>query len=113
LINAGRALLVQYEPFLEELKKGRFTAILDVNYIEPLPENYPFRFLPNVILTPHNAGWGRQGFYVEFILNEFERFFSGKSLLYEVNMERSKRMTCEQIASDYSEKMKSMMQNFQ
>jgi phosphoglycerate dehydrogenase-like enzyme len=78
---------------LRELEKGRFTAILDVYHQEPLPESSPLHRMPNVILTPHNAGrpsWGR---FVPLILEEFERFFSGRALKYEVSYERAMKMT--------------------
>ena len=41
---------------IEELKKGRFFACLDVTSPEPPSVDNPLRTLPNVILTPHMAG---------------------------------------------------------
>jgi phosphoglycerate dehydrogenase-like enzyme len=35
-------------------------AGLDVTDPEPLPEDHPLRTLPNVVLTPHNAGLSRR-----------------------------------------------------
>ena len=95
LINAGRAKLVQREAFLEELKKERFTAILDVHYKEPLPEDSPFRQLKNVILTPHNAGVGTRSRYLTCVLGELSRFFKGEPLQHEVTIKRVETMTDE------------------
>jgi phosphoglycerate dehydrogenase-like enzyme len=97
LINTGRADLVQEVPLLEELRKNRFTAIFDVHYHEPLPPDDPFCVLPNVVLTPHCAGGGQTGFYVPFVLREFERFFAGQPLEGEVTAARAANMTQETL----------------
>lgn len=93
LINAGRANLVQEEALLAELRKGRFTAVLDVHYREPLPDDSPFRALPNVVLTPHLGARGRDGLYVGHVLEEFDRFFRGEPLTSEVTPERADTMS--------------------
>jgi phosphoglycerate dehydrogenase-like enzyme len=97
LINTGRADLVQQAPLMAELRKNRFTAIFDVHYHEPLPPDDPMCALPNVVLTPHCAGAGDQGLYVPFVLEEFERFFSGRPMEGEVTAERSANMTQEAL----------------
>lgn len=56
LVNTARGLLVDEQALVEELKKQRFTACLDVTNPEPPSPDHPFRSLPNVILTPHVAG---------------------------------------------------------
>lgn len=55
-INTARGLEVEEEALIEELKKGRFFACLDVTSPEPPSADNPLRTLPNVILTPHMAG---------------------------------------------------------
>lgn len=95
LINAGRARLVQEEPLLAELRKGRFQAILDVHYKEPLPADSPFRGLPGVILAPHLAGRGKEGLYIPHVLEEFDRFFRGAPLESEITPERAATMSDE------------------
>ncbi len=97
LINAGRADLVEPRALLESLKTGRFTAVLDVHYEEPLPASSPFHGLPNVILTPHCAGFPGRENYVPFVLNEFARFFNGEPLMAEITRERAGMMTDESL----------------
>jgi phosphoglycerate dehydrogenase-like enzyme len=81
------------------LRLQRITAILDVHYIEPLPVQSPFRGLSNVILTPHNAGYGRREFYVPHVLNEFHRFFTNRPLQHEVHPAAVARMTDESLVT--------------
>ncbi|MCD6231533.1 hydroxyacid dehydrogenase [Candidatus Aerophobetes bacterium] len=85
-INTARGSLVDEEALIEELKKGRITACLDVTDPEPPGKDSFLRRLPNVILTPHIAGAVannrfRQGNYA---VNEIIRFFSGEKVRYEV-----------------------------
>jgi len=93
LINAGRAHLVQEAALLAELRKNRFTAVLAVHYSEPLPEDSPFRGLPNVIVTPHVAGRGKEGLYAKHVLEEFDRFFRGEPVTSAVSQDRAVTMT--------------------
>ena len=95
LINCGRAPLIQEEALIAELKKERFWGIFDVHYKEPVPDDYPLRGMPNVILTPHNAGREGREFYVKVILEEFDRFYRGEPLKNEVAEERAAMMTDE------------------
>lgn len=54
LINTARGPLIDEQALIEALKKGKIGgAALDVYETEPLPPQHPFRFLPNVIATPH------------------------------------------------------------
>ena len=98
LINAGRARLVQEEALLAEVRKQRFLTILDVHYKEHVPADSPFRGMPNVILTPHVAGRGKEGLYIPHVLEEFDRFFRGEPLISEVTQERALGMTDESKA---------------
>ena len=56
LINTARGGIVDHEALIEELEAGRINAVLDVTDPEPPPDDSPLRSLPNVFLTPHQAG---------------------------------------------------------
>jgi D-2-hydroxyacid dehydrogenase (NADP+) len=56
-INVGRGGTVRTEDLIEALDKGKLAgAGLDVFEQEPLPPEHRLWTMPNVILTPHNAG---------------------------------------------------------
>ena len=55
-INTARGAIVDEQALIAELRKGRFTAALDVYEKEPLADDSPLRMLPNAILAPHAAG---------------------------------------------------------
>ena len=56
LINTGRGALVEREALLDALAQGRIRAGLDVFHDEPVKAGDPVLALPNVVLSPHNAG---------------------------------------------------------
>ena len=56
LINTGRGALIERSALLEALGEGRLWAGLDVFHEEPLKAGDPILALPNVVLSPHNAG---------------------------------------------------------
>lgn len=56
-INVGRGATVRTEDLIEALNNGIIAgAGLDVFEQEPLPAEHPLWSMPNVIVTPHNAG---------------------------------------------------------
>jgi phosphoglycerate dehydrogenase-like enzyme len=58
LINIGRGAIVVLDDLVAALRAGRLAgAALDVYEIEPLPAGHPLWDFPNVILTPHTAGY--------------------------------------------------------
>ena len=56
LVNTARGLEIEEPALIEELKKGRFFACLDVTSPEPPAADNPLRSMSNVVLTPHIAG---------------------------------------------------------
>lgn len=55
-VNTARAGIVDEAAMMEELKTGRFQAVIDVYHEEPLPAGNELRDLDNVLLFPHMAG---------------------------------------------------------
>lgn len=87
-INAARSAIVDEPALIEELKKGRFLAMIDVTDPEPAPPDHPLRNLPNVIFTPHIAGAITRNVFRngEFAAREIINFVEGKPLLYPVEL---------------------------
>jgi phosphoglycerate dehydrogenase-like enzyme len=58
LINIGRGAIVVLDDLVTALREGKLAgAALDVYEIEPLPADHPLWNFPNVILSPHTAGY--------------------------------------------------------
>jgi phosphoglycerate dehydrogenase-like enzyme len=58
LINVGRGAIVDLAALTDALRAGEIAgAALDVFEVEPLPADHPLWGFPNVILTPHVAGY--------------------------------------------------------
>jgi len=58
-INIGRGMTTKLDDLVAALNAGEIAgAALDVFEREPLPAEHPLWTMPNVLLTPHMAGWG-------------------------------------------------------
>ncbi len=58
-INIGRGMTTRLDDLVTALRSGTIAgAALDVFEIEPLPADHPLWEAPNVLLTPHTAGYG-------------------------------------------------------
>ena len=59
LINIGRGMTVRLDDLVSALHAKEIAgAALDVFEIEPLPADHPLWTAPNVLMTPHTAGYG-------------------------------------------------------
>ena len=64
LINIARGAVVDTAALTKALAKNNIAAAaLDVTEPEPLPRDHPLLTLPNVIITPHIAGYSHEAFY--------------------------------------------------
>jgi phosphoglycerate dehydrogenase-like enzyme len=80
LVNTSRGPLIDETALLENLRKGRLVAALDVYDHEPLPASHPLRALPNTVLTPHQ-GYATREIYEQFYRESIENvlaFLDGK-----------------------------------
>lgn len=91
LINVARGSLVDEAALIAALERRAIAgAALDVAEREPLPPDSPLWKLDNVFLTPHVSSvseslWDRQ---TDLLLENLERWFSGRALLNQVDLER-------------------------
>lgn len=85
-INTARGALIDEAALIAELRRGRFTAVLDVYEKEPLPDDSPLRALPNAILAPHAAGHTHETYLRQgaTAVDEALRFLAGAPLRHEV-----------------------------
>jgi phosphoglycerate dehydrogenase-like enzyme len=84
LINIGRGAIVVLDDLVAALGRGEIAgAALDVYEVEPLPKDHPLWDFPNVILTPHTAGYSpaiaRR--HLETLVENVGRFARGEPLL--------------------------------
>lgn len=88
LINIGRGAIVDLADLVAALEAGRIKgAALDVFETEPLPKGHPLWKLPNVILTPHVAGYSPRiaERHLAVIVENARRFAAGEPLLNVAN----------------------------
>jgi len=89
LINAARGPLIDEDALLDALDAGHIaTATLDVMCVEPLPPEHRFWTHPDVIITPHIASVTRPETAAKTIIEQIERFETGKPFLHAVERER-------------------------
>ena len=82
-INIGRGMTTKLDALNDALRSGHLGgAGLDVYEIEPLPADHPLWTAPNVLLTPHTAGYGPylEERRYEIILDNARRFLKGQPL---------------------------------
>ncbi len=83
LVNVSRGAVIDEPALLSALLEGKLMgAGLDVFVNEPLPENHPFYEIPNMIISPHIAGFSayyRERAFELFITN-LNQYIKGDSL---------------------------------
>ena len=83
LLNIGRGMTVRLDDLVAALQAGEIAgAGLDVYETEPLPAGHPLWTAPNVLLTPHTAGYGPHldDRRLAIILDNCRRFAAGEPL---------------------------------
>ena len=94
-LNTGRGAQVVEQDLADVLaERPDLTAVLDVTWPEPIEKNNPLIGLENCFLTPHIAGSSGNEVcrMAEYMVAEYDRYASGKTLLYEVTEEMLERM---------------------
>ncbi|WP_157972536.1 hydroxyacid dehydrogenase [Saliphagus sp. LR7] len=99
LINAARGAIVDQDALIDELRRGRLSAVIDVYEEEPLPKDSPLRSFENVILSPHVAGHPSRYRMPDTILDEIERFSEGQPLEHSISRDRFEGMTNDQLTT--------------
>lgn len=91
LINVARGTLVDEAALAEALRKHTIAgAAIDVATEEPLPPQSPLWKLDNIFITPHVSAvsermWTRQ---TELLMENLERWFDGRELINQVDLQR-------------------------
>ena len=86
IVNCCRGKVVDQAALIRKLQAGDLIAGLDVFDPEPMEKDNPLRALPNAFITPHIAWYAPHALHRNFtdIALEFERFFKGEPLQYEL-----------------------------
>jgi phosphoglycerate dehydrogenase-like enzyme len=87
LVNVGRGELIDEPALIAALKEGGIGgAALDVAETEPLPRDNELWDLPNILISPHVAGSGKDGYgrFKEIFDENLRRFRKGLPLVHTV-----------------------------
>ena len=89
LVNAGRGDLIDYAALKEALEIGALAgAAIDVSDPEPLPEESPLWDVPNLLITPHVAGFWHLPKTRKFVFlrakENLAHYLAGEKLVHEV-----------------------------
>jgi phosphoglycerate dehydrogenase-like enzyme len=82
-INIGRGMTTRLDDLVAALRAGEIAgAALDVFEQEPLPADHPLWTMPNVLITPHSAGFGPylDDRRLEILIDNARRFVAGEPL---------------------------------
>lgn len=100
IINTARGAIIDADALVAELKRGRLFAALDVfeeeeGPLERLPEEHPFRGLPNCLLFPHHGGPTHDYRYRcgAHAVDQVQRYLKGEPLKYVITLNQYDHMT--------------------
>lgn len=95
LVNTARARIIDEEALVEYLRKGKFHAALDVFWQEPITPENELMNLPNVLCTPHIAGFSHywKSRLARTVIDDMKRWVNGEALKGEITRERFLRLT--------------------
>jgi phosphoglycerate dehydrogenase-like enzyme len=82
-INIGRGMTTKLDDLVAALNAGEIAgAALDVYEKEPLPVDHPLWTMPNVLMTPHMAGYGPylDDRRYEIVADNCRAFLAGKPM---------------------------------
>lgn len=91
LVDVSRGGVVDTDALVKALNDGELAgAALDVFSVEPLPEDHPLWQMPNVIITPHIAGFSPEYNQRanEVFVENLKRYLEGETLLNLVDPEQ-------------------------
>jgi phosphoglycerate dehydrogenase-like enzyme len=95
LVNTARAAIIDEQALIEALKEDRFFAAIDVYEKEPVDKDNILLNLPNVLCTPHIAGFS--GYWKsrlgESVVDDLEKWIKGEPLTGQVTIEKYRRLT--------------------
>ena len=83
LINIGRGVIVKLDDLVDALRSGKIAgAALDVFEREPLAKSHPLWDFPNVLITPHTAGYSPAiaPRHLAVLVENVRRFVAGEAL---------------------------------
>ena len=83
LVNVSRGGIIDEPALMAALRDGAIAgAGLDVCEVEPVPDDSPLWTTPNLVVTPHRAGFSqrRPAETLEFAVQQLERYLTGQPL---------------------------------
>jgi phosphoglycerate dehydrogenase-like enzyme len=86
MVNTARGEIIDETALIAALRSRRIAgAGLDVFETEPLPADSPLWDMPNVIMSPHIAGGGSDGYFMhrKLFAENLERLTQGQPLINE------------------------------
>ena len=95
LINTARGPVIDERDLVEELKKNRIRAVLDVYEEEPLPADSELRRLPNALCVPHMGGptFDRRWLITMALIDNIEKMLRGEPMPLEITRDYAAHMS--------------------